>query len=140
MIGFIDNIVTFYEMRAKALDVLVTNTQKALKEFVPDKERKANEQAEKLEDFVRGLIRDINNMLTRFWFQKERKQMTDEQANSLVDFLNFTKTLTKEIRSLLTRFQRSQTFEEELDKEIKDIETHVKQRLKKSLMMSWKRP
>lgn len=121
-------------MRAKALSILVANSEKALEESGIDRERKAkaNERATKLENFVRGLIRDVNNMLTRFWFQKERKQMTEVQTKYLADFVNFTKTLVKDVRSLLTRFQsvRGQTFEEKLDREIEEIETQAKKRLK----------
>ena len=133
----IHNIITFYEMRANALGVLVANTQKALKEFAPDKDEIANEQVEKLDNFVKGLTRDIGDMLTRFWFRKERKQinheqMTDVEVKNLADFANFAETLAKDIRSLLIHFEdvRGQRFEEEFDKEVKQMETYVKKRLK----------
>lgn len=115
-------------MRAKALSILVANSEKALNEL--DRKRKAHQQAEKLENFVKDVAIDLDNMLTRFYFQKERRQMTDAQTKTLEDFVNFTKTLTKKVRSLLTPFQKSQTFEERLDRETKEIEIQVKQRLK----------
>jgi len=137
MRGIVDKIMTFHEIRAKALSVLVANTEKALEEFAPDREKTADEQTAKLDIFVKDLTRDVNNMLTRFWFQKERKlrhheQMTDDEVKNLADFVNFTKTLTKDVRSLLTRFQkvRSQMFEEKIDKEMQELEIHVRRRLK----------
>lgn len=133
MRGVIDNIISFYEMRAKALAVLVANTQKVLKET--ERKEKTEEQAKKIENFVKDITMRINNMLTKFYFLKERKnrkqeQMTNAQTRALVDFVNFVKTLTKNVQSLLRRFQNSQTFEEKLDKEMKEIESHVRRRLK----------
>jgi len=128
MKGLIDKVVTVYEMRANAMSVLMANTQKALEQS--EKERKANEQAERIENFVKDLTTDLNNMLTRFWFQDERNRLTDDQANSIADFVNFVKSLTRNVDSLLTRFQKGQTFEEKIDREIKELKVHVKQRLK----------
>lgn len=128
MRAIICNIITFYEMRAKALSVFVANTQKILKES--ERKGKADEQAEKIENFVKNLSIEVNNMLTRFYFQKEHEQMTDDQRKALVDFVNFVETLTKSVQSLLRRYQKTQTFEEKLDKEMKELETQVKQRLK----------
>jgi len=115
-------------MRAKALSVFVANTQKILKES--ERKGKADDQAEKMENFVKNLTMEVNNMLARFYFQKEHEQMTDDQRKALVDFVNFVKTLIKSVQSLLRRYQKSQTFEEKLDKEIKELEDHVKQKLK----------
>ncbi len=133
----IHNIITFYEMRAQTLGVLVANTQRVLEEFGPDTETKANEQREKLQNFVKVLTIDVNDMLTRFWFRKERKQinheqMTDAEVKNLADFANFAETLAKDIRSLLIHFEdvRGQQFEEGFDKEVKQMETYVKKKLK----------
>lgn len=128
MRAIIYKIMCFYEMRAKALTVLVANTQKVLKEG--ERKRKADDQAEKIENFVKDITMEVNNMLTRFYFRKERKQMTDAQTKALVDFVNFVKTLTRNVQSLLRRFQKSRTFEEKIDREMKELETHVRQRLK----------
>jgi len=133
MSGIIDNITTFYGMRAKALSVLVANTEKVLKEFAPDREKMADEHAEKLDDFVEDITTDVRDTFTRFWFQKERKQkkneaMTDEQVKNLVDFANFTKTLAKDVRSLPTRFH--DVHGRKFDKELRQIETYVKKRLR----------
>ena len=100
-----------------------------------EKERKANEQAQRVENFLKDLTKDLNNMLTRFYFLKERKkrkreQMTDSQVKAMVEFAIFVKTLTKHVYSLLNRFQAEDTFEEKIDKEIKELEVIVKQRLK----------
>jgi hypothetical protein len=120
-------------MQAKALSVLVANTQKALEQS--EKERKANEQIQRVENFVKDLTMDLNNMLAKFYFLKDRKdrkqeQMTDSQAKAVSEFAIFVKTLTENVRSLLRRLQDSQTFEEKTDNEIKDLETCVGQKLK----------
>jgi len=137
MKGIIDNIITFYEMRAEALGVLVANTQKAIEESAPDRERMDSEQEEKLNNFVKDLTGDVANTLTRVWFNKERKlkgneQMTDEEKKNLADFANFVKTLTEDLRSLLTHFQSApgRMVGEEFDKEIGQMEIYVKKRLK----------
>jgi len=131
--AIIDNIIAFYGMQADALGFLVANTQKALEES--DRERKANHQKELLESFVKDLAVDLDRMLTRFYFHKERKQkknepMTDDQVKALTDFAAFVKTLAKQVCSLLTHFEKSQTFGEKIDKEMKEMEAHIKQRLK----------
>ena len=133
----IHNIITFYEMRAEAMGVLVANTQKAIEELTPDREGMDSEQEEKLNNFVKDLTGDVSDMLTRFWFQKERKlrnneQMSDDEGRNLADFTNFVKTLTEDLRSLLTRFQIApgRMVGEEFDKEIGQMEIYVKKRLK----------
>lgn len=120
-------------MRAKALTVLVANTQKILKEA--ERKRKADDQAEEIENFVKDITMRVNNMLTKFYWLKERKnrkqeQMTNAQTRALADFAAFAKTLAKQVCSLLTRFEKSQTFEEKIDIEMKELETHVRQKLK----------
>ena len=121
-------------MQAKVLGILVANTQKALKES--DGKRKVNEQAERIENFVRDLTMDLNNMLTKFYFLKERKkkqhkEMTQSQVNALVDFANFVKSLTKRIRPVWEYFNKGPTFEEEVDRDIKEIEAYIKAKLRK---------
>ncbi len=133
MRGIINNIINFYQMQAKALGVLVANTQKALEQS--EKERRANEQEQRVEGFVKGLIMNLNNMLTRFYFFKDRKnrrqeQMTDKQVKAITEFTVFVKALTKNVCSLLKRFQESQSFEEKIDKEIRELEAGIGQRLK----------
>jgi len=137
MKGIIDNIITFYEMRAEAMGTLVANTQKAIEEFAPDRERMDSEQEEKLNNFVKDLTGDVADMLTRFRFQKERKlrnneQMSDDEVRNLADFTNFVKTLTEDLRLLLTRFESApgRMVGEELGKEIGQMEIYVKKRLK----------
>lgn len=137
MRGIIDNIIAPYEMRAEVMGVLVANTEEALRESAADREGRAGEQAEKLENFVKGLTMEVNNMLTRFWFQKERKDrknesMTDEQVKNLADFVNFTNTLTENVHSLQRQLDgiRSRTFEQKLDKEIEQIQASLKEKLK----------
>jgi hypothetical protein len=133
MKGIINNIITFYEMQAKALGILVANTQKALEQS--EKERKANEQAQRVESFVKDLTMNLNNMLAKFYFLRNRKnrkqeQMTDRQVKAITGFVIFVETLTENVRSLLRRFQDGHTFEEKIDEEIRRLETCVGQRLK----------
>lgn len=129
MKGIINNIINLYEMQAKTLGVLVANTQKALEQS--EKERKVNEQIKRVEDFVK----DLNNMLTRFYFLKERKkrrqeQMTDRQMKALTEFTILVKTLARKVSSLLNRIQENRTFEEKIDKQIRELEVSVRHRLK----------
>jgi exonuclease VII large subunit len=121
-------------MQAKALGVLVANTQKALEQS--EKERKANEQIQRLENFVKDLTMDLNNMLTKFYWLKERKQrrqeeMTPEQVNGMVNFAHFVKSLTEKVHSVLGYFQKSPTFAEKIDRDMKELEAHIKAELKK---------
>lgn len=134
MRGIIDNIINFYQMQAKVLGVLVANTQKALEQS--EKERKANEQVQRVENFVKDLTMNLNNMLTRFYFFKERKkkegrEMTQNQVNALVDFAHFVRSLTQKTGSVLEYFQKSPTFAEKVDGDIKELEAHIKAQLKK---------
>ena len=133
MKGIIDNIITSYDMQVKALGILVANTQKALEQS--EKEGKANEKVQKVENFVRNLIMNLNNMLAKFYFLRERKnrkqeQMTDKQVKAITGFVIVVETLTENVRSLLRRFQDGQTFEEKIDEEIRGLETCVGQKLK----------
>jgi hypothetical protein len=84
---------------------------------------------------VENIVKDLNNMLMRFYFLKERKnrtqeQMTDSQVKAVTEFAIFVKTLTEKVCSLLYRLQENQTFEEKIDEEIKQLETYVKKRIK----------
>ena len=137
MRGIIDNVIAPYEMRAEVLGVLVANIEEALRESAADRESKADEQAKKLEDRLQDLTMDVNSMLTRFWFQKERhdrknESMSDEQVKNIADFAGFTRTLTENVRSLQRQLDgiNGQTFERKLDEEIEQIERGVKKKLK----------
>jgi hypothetical protein len=137
MRGIIDNVIAPYEMRAEVLGVLVANIEKALRGPAVDGESKADEQAKKLEDLLKDLTMDVNTMLTRLWFQKERhdrknESMSDEQVKNIADFAGFTKTLTGNVRSLQRQLDgiNGQTFERKLDEGIEQIERGVKKKLK----------
>ena len=133
MRGIINNIINFYEMQAKALGVLVANTQKALEQS--ENQRKANEQIQRVENFVKDLTMDLNNMLAKFYFLKDhknrkQKQMADSQVKAVTEFAVFVKTLTKKVGSLLNRLGESRTFEEKIDKEIRELDAGIGQKLK----------
>lgn len=133
MKGIINNIIDFYQMQEEALNVLLNNTQKALEQS--QEKRKADEQAQRVGNFVKDLTMDLNNMLAKFHFLKERKdrrqeQLTEGQTKAITEFAIFVKILTRNISSLLKRFQAGDTFEEKIDGEIKELETNIKQKLK----------
>jgi len=133
MRDIINNIINFYEMQAEAMDVLLANTQKALEQS--EKEGNVDEQAQKMENFVRNLTMNLNNMLTKFYFLRERKnrkreQMTDRQVKATTEFAIFVETLTENVRSLLNRLGESRTFEEKIDKEIRELDAGIGQKLK----------
>lgn len=133
MKAIINNIIDFYCIQAENLNVLLSITQRTLDES--KKERKTNEQIQRVENFVKDLTMDLNNMLAKFYFLKARKnrtqeQMTDRQLKAIAEFTVFVKTLTKNVCSLLKRFEESQAFEEKIDKEIKELEVSVQQKLK----------
>lgn len=133
MKGVINNIIDFYQMQAEALNVLVTNTQKALEQS--EKERKADEQVQRVENFVKDLTKNLNNMLTKFYWLKERKkrrheEMKPDQVNAMVDFAHCVKSLTKKVQPMLEYFRKSPTFAEKVDKDIKELEDY-KAQLKK---------
>jgi uncharacterized membrane-anchored protein YhcB (DUF1043 family) len=131
--GIIDKIIGFYQMRSEALGIVVENTGRAL--VATERERKANEETEKLQNFAKNMTRDVNNMLTRFYSRKRCKEkryqrLNDEEANALADFSNFTRVLAVSVSSLLNRLRKNETFEEKLDEEIKQLEIYVKKRIK----------
>jgi O6-methylguanine-DNA--protein-cysteine methyltransferase len=133
MRAIINNIINSYQIQSEAWSVLVANTQKALEQS--EKERKANEQIQRVEHFMKDLIMNLNNMLTKFQFLKEHKnrkqeQLTDSQIKDIAEFANFVKTLTKNVCSLLNRFQQGRTFEEKVDKEIRELEASIGWKLK----------
>jgi hypothetical protein len=133
MIGIVRNIIDFYQIQAEALNVLVTNTQKVLEQS--GKERKADKQMQRLENFIKDLAMNLNNMLTKFHFFKERKdrrqeQLTKGQTKAITEFAIFVKALTRNVSSLLKRFKAGETFEKKIDKEIKELEASVVRKLK----------
>jgi hypothetical protein len=133
MKGIINNIINFYDTETKVLNVLIANTQKTLNDL--NREKKAAEPAERVENFVKDLTVDLNNMLTKFYFLKDRKdrkheQMTDRQVKAVTEFAVFVKTLAGNVGSLLKRFQPDLTFEEKVDEEIRELEASVGRRLK----------
>jgi len=134
MTGTINNIINFYQMQAETLGVLVANTQKALEQS--EKERKADRQMQRVENFVKEWTMDLNNMLTRFYWLRERKgrqgkEITSDQANAMVEFALWVKSLIKTVQPVLEYFRKSPTFAERVDRDIKELEVHIKAQLKK---------
>jgi hypothetical protein len=133
MDGIIDKIIRFYQMRSEALGIVAGNTGKALREM--ERQKKDNEETEKLRSFAKKMPWDVNDMLTRFYSRKERKEkrcqrLSEEEVNALVNFANFTKVLAVSVSSWLSRLRENETFEEKIDEEIKQLETYVEKRIK----------
>jgi len=134
MRGIINNIINFYQIQAKALGVLVANTQKALEQS--EKERKANEQIQRIENFVKELTMNLNKILTKFYWLKERKkrcheEVTSQQIKAMVDCAHWVKSLTKKVQPVLEYFRKSPTFAKKVDGDIKELEAHIKALLRK---------
>ena len=87
MNGIIDNITIFYYMQAKVLGISVANAQKALD--VADAKRESDEQAGRIEGSVKRIATDLDRMITRFYFLKEHKHMTDGQTKAMVNFVSY---------------------------------------------------
>ena len=133
MSGIIDRIIRFYRMRFETLDVVLGNTEKVLMET--ESERKAVEETEKLQSFVKNMTWDVDNMLTRFYSRKRRKEkrcqrLSDEEVNALEGFADFARNLATSVPSWLSCLRKNETYEEKLDEEIKRLETYVKKRIK----------
>lgn len=136
MINVIGRIISFSQMQAAVMSILMTNTQKALHESAPYEEGLAGPQNERLNKFSKSVTTAVSDMLTRFWFQIERKQrehkpMSDDEIKNVRDFVGFVSTLTKNMRSLPNHLQSvdNLTFEAEFDKKLHEVEAYTKKRL-----------
>jgi hypothetical protein len=134
MKNIINNIINYYQMQAKALDVLVTNTQKALEQSGKDK--KENEQIRRTGNFVRHLTTNLNNTLTKLYRLRERKRawygkITSDQVNATTDSAQAVKSLIPKKQPSSEHFQKSLTFEEKINKDIKELDTCIKAKMEK---------
>jgi hypothetical protein len=68
-------------MQAAVMSILMTNTQKALHEFAPYEEGIAGPQDKRLNKFSNSVTTAVGDMLTRIWFQIERKQREHKPMN-----------------------------------------------------------
>ena len=136
MIHVIDRIISFSQMQAAVMSILMTNTQKVLHEFAPYEEDLAGPNDERMNKFSKSVTTAISDMLTRFWFQIERKQrehkpMSDNEIRNVRDFVSFVRTLTGNMRSLPNHFQSvdSLTFEAEFERKLQEVEAYTNKRL-----------
>lgn len=136
MIDVIGRIISFSQMQAAVMSILMTNTQKALHESAPYEEDVAGPQDERLNKFSKSVTTAVSDMLTRFWFQiehrqREHKPMSDDEIKSIRDFVSFVRTLTENMRSLPNHLQSvgNRTFEAEFDKKLQEVEAYTKKRL-----------
>lgn len=136
MIDVIDRIINFSQMQAAVMSILMTNTQKVLHEFAPYEEYMAGPQDERLNKFSKSVTTATSDMLTRFWFQIERKQrehkpMSDNEIENIKGFVSFVSTLTENMRSLPNHLQSidNRTFQAEFDEKLQEVEAYTKKRL-----------
>jgi hypothetical protein len=118
-------------MEAEAWSILLDNTQRALEQA--EKKGKADEQAQKVESLVTSLAMDLNDLLTRFYFIKVRQrtsgeQMTDDRRKAAVECAAFVKSCAQSLSLMLSRLGETPTFEEEIDREIRELEASVRRR------------
>ena len=133
MKAIINNIIDSYRMEAEAWSVLLDSTQRALEQA--ENKGKADEQAQRVESLVRNLIMDLNNLLARFYFLKDRQrrgreQMTDDHEKAVVECAAFVKSSAQSLSLVLSRCRETPTFEEEIDKEIRELEASVRRRVR----------
>lgn len=136
MIDVIGRIISFSQMQAAVMSILMTNTEKALHEFAPYEEDIGGPQNERLNKFSKSVTTAVGDMLTRFWFQIERKQrenkpMSDDEIKNVRDLVSFVRNLIENMRSLPNHFQSidNRTFEAEFDKKLQEVEAYTKKRL-----------
>lgn len=125
-----ESIAGSHNERVKALDHLVSDSQKTLKGFARDRNKMSREQAKNLADFTGGLSNSVGGMLKTL--RKSHKKMSAEQAN---DLKGFAKNLAGDVGSMLSRFEKerremSEELRGGLYQEVKEIRTYVKKRLK----------
>jgi deoxyribodipyrimidine photolyase len=136
MIDVIGRIINLSQMQAAVMGILMTNTQKALHEFAPYDKGIGGPQDERLNKSSKSVTTGVGDMLTRFWFQTERKQrehepMSGDEIKNIRDFVSFVRNLIENMRSLPNHFQSidNQTFEAEFDKKLQEVEAYTKKRL-----------
>ena len=89
-----------------------------------------------MENFAKDLIMNMNNILTKFYRLKERKQkrqedMSPEQVNGTVNFMHFVNSLSKKVHLVSRYLRKSPTFAEKIDREMKGMEIRIKADSKK---------
>jgi len=117
-----EDIVSSYDVRVKAIGILVNNVHRTLKGFSTDRKKMANEQAKALKDFVNELSNSVGNMIEGI--QKGHKEMADKLKADLA------KGEEERLKGEEERLKDFKTMMADIQKAVKEIETYVKNKLK----------
>ena len=110
-----EDIVSSYDVRVKAIGILVNNVHRTLKGFSTNRKKMANEQAKALKDFVNELSNSVGNMIEGI--QKGHKEMADKLK---ADLAKGEEERLKDFKTMMADIQKA----------VKEIETYVKNKLK----------
>lgn len=132
-----EDIVSSYDMRFKAVGMLVNDVQKTLKSFAAARKKMAGEQAKDLDDFVLNLSKYVTDLLRSAddflkKIQRNHKEMSKEQAKELGDFVA---DLNRDVGNMIKDFQKdhkamSDSLKANLENSKKNLEAYVKTKLK----------
>lgn len=117
-----EDIVSSYDVRVKAIGILVNNVHRTLKGFSTDRKKMANEQVKALKDFVNELSNSVGNMIEGI--QKGHKEMADKLKADLA------KGEEERLKGEEERLKDFKTMMADIQKAVKEIETYVKNKLK----------
>jgi len=117
-----EDIVSSYDVRVKAIGILVNNVHRTLKGFSTNRKKMANEQAKALKDFVNELSNSVGNMIEGI--QKGHKEMADKLKADLA------KGEEERLKGEEERLKDFKTMMADIQKAVKEIETYVKNKLK----------
>lgn len=125
-----EGIITSYDMRVGALNSLVADTRKTLKEFRLDRKKMSKELSSGLAAFKSNLEKGVGAMIKEF--HKNHKGMSDEQTKDLAKFM---KNLATNVGSMLDGFQESRSemsddLRKRLETAVKETRSYTKKMLK----------
>lgn len=132
-----EDIVSSYDMRVKAVGMLVNNVHKILKDFTVERKSMAAEQARNLRDFLNGLSRHVEDLRKKAdaflkEVRKNNKEMSEAQAEELKIFIA---DLNTNVSNMLKSYQKDRrtagdALRANLKKSKKDLENYAKNKLK----------
>jgi len=124
-----EDIVSSYDVRVKAIGILVNNVHRTLKGFSTNRKKMANEQAKALKDFVNELSNSVGNMIEGI--QKGHKEMADKlKADLAKGEEERLKGEEERLKGEEERLKDFKTMMADIQKAVKEIETYVKNKLK----------
>lgn len=139
-----EDIITSYDVRVKALDDLVADTQKTLERFASDRKKMSEEQLKALSAFVSDLTRSVGDLLgelknarvnmsaeLRAKLEKEVKDLKNYTKNKLNEFSAEHADMSKELRESLSSYVN------EINKGVKKLLNEYSSDMKKA-KAAWK--